>query len=307
MGIPLADHPVPASPSPVVTAGPLEAAAKPGTALRHHFTVDVEEYFHVSAFEGIIPREHWEALESRAAASVARLLELLRAHDARATFFVLGWVAERNPALVESIQRGGHEIASHGWDHRRVTRQSPNQFRASIRRSKELLERLTGEEVVGFRAPSFSITAGHEWALDILVEEGYAYDSSLFPVRRPGYGYSGGERDPYWIRRGAGTLAEIPPATLRLGGENLPAAGGAYFRLLPYALTRGALRGAAARGQRATFYIHPWEIDPGQPAQAVSWQTRIRHYGGLARTEGRLQRLLSEFSFQSISDTMRRI
>ena len=271
------------------------------TAIAHHFTVDVEEHFQVSAFEPHLPRERWDAMESRVAANVGRLLALLETHRARGTFFVLGCVAERHPDVVRAIARAGHEVASHGWDHRRVTQQTPDEFRVSVRRTKAALEDLAGTPVVGFRAPSFSIVVGREWALDVLVEEGYRYDSSLFPVRRPGYGYAAGSREPHWLERPAGRLAEVPPATLRVGGVNLPAAGGAYFRLLPYALVRGALRDCERRGVPGTFYIHPWETDPGQPRLDVPWLTRLRHYGGLGRTEPRLRRLLREFRFTSIS------
>jgi polysaccharide deacetylase family protein (PEP-CTERM system associated) len=267
----------------------------------HHFTVDVEEHYQVSAFEPYLPREHWDRMESRVAANVARLLASLAAHGARATFFVLGCVAERHPDIVDAIARGGHEVASHGWDHRRVTQQTPEEFRASVRRTKGALEDMTGVPVVGFRAPSFSIVAGREWALDILAEEGYRYDSSLFPVRRPGYGYAAGGRDPHWLGRAAGPLAEVPPATLRVAGVNLPAAGGAYFRLFPYGLVRAALRSCEQRGVPGTFYLHPWEVDPDQPRLAVPWLTRVRHYGGLTRTRSRLERLLEEFRFTSIA------
>lgn len=269
--------------------------------LAHHFTVDVEEHFQVSAFEPYLARERWPEMESRVSANVARLLDLLAAHGARGTFFILGCVAERHPDVVAAIARGGHEVASHGWDHRRVTQQTPEEFRASVRRTKAALEAMTGAAVLGFRAPSFSIVAGREWALDILVEEGYRYDSSLFPVRRPGYGYAAGGREPHWLDRPAGRLAEVPPATLRVAGVNLPAAGGAYFRLLPYGLVRAAFRDCERRGVPGTFYLHPWEIDPDQPRLAVPWLTRVRHYGGLRRTRSRLERLLGEFRFTAIA------
>jgi len=222
----------------------------------------------------------------------------------RATFFVLGWVAQRQAELVRTIARGGHEVASHGWDHVRVTHQTPHQFRESIRRTKHVLEAMTGTAVLGFRAPSFSIVPGREWALDILVEEGYRYDSSLFPVRRPGYGYPGGRPDPYWMGRRAGRLAEIPPATLQWGPLRLPAGGGAYFRLLPYGVVRAALRQCERREVSGTFYVHPWEVDPRQPRVAASWLTRARHYGGLRRTLPRLERLLTEFRFAPIRETV---
>jgi len=272
--------------------------------MTHHFTVDLEEYFQVSAFESCVARADWKYFESRVARETAKLLELLARHDVRATFFVLGWVAQRQAELIRTIARGGHEVASHGWDHVRVTHQTPHQFRESIRRTKHVLEAMTGTAVLGFRAPSFSIVPGREWALDILVEEGYRYDSSLFPVRRPGYGYPGGRPDPHWMGRRAGRLAEIPPATLQWGPLRLPAGGGAYFRLLPYGVVRAALRQCERRDVPGTFYVHPWEVDPRQPRVGVSWLTRARHYGGLRRTLPRLERLLTEFRFAPIRETV---
>lgn len=262
--------------------------------------MDVEEYFQVSALEPYVPRAAWPRLESRVGKSVERLLDLLRRYEARATFFVLGWVADRYPLLIRTIAAAGHEIASHGWDHRRITQQTPQAFRESVHRTKAALEDLVGESVDGFRAPSFSIVRGHEWALEVLLEEGYVYDSSLFPVARRSYGYNGGTREPHALSCAAGTIIEIPPTTLRRWGLNLPAAGGAYFRLLPYALARTALRESEAGGIPGTFYIHPWEIDPEQPRLTVSWSTRARHYGGLKRTLPRLERLLTEFRFSSV-------
>lgn len=272
----------------------------------HHFTVDLEEYFQVSAFEPCVARSSWEGFESRLVQQLTPLLDLLNRYEARATFFVLGWVAKRQPELIRTIARAGHEIASHGWDHVRVTEQTPVQFRESIRSTKNLLEAITGASVLGFRAPSFSIVPGREWALDVLVEEGYRYDSSLFPVRRPGgdYGYPNGSPDPHWLERPTGRLAEIPPTTLRWCGFRLPAAGGAYFRLLPYGVVRTAFRQCERRGVRGTFYIHPWELDAAQPRLDVSWVTRVRHYGGLRKTAPRLERLLAEFRFTSVRETV---
>ena len=270
----------------------------------HHFTVDVEEYFQVSAFEPYLLRERWDGMASRIEPSIQRLLDLLARHGARGTFFTLGWVAERHPAMIKAIVAGGHELASHGWDHARVTDLTPAQFREQVRNSKRALEDLAGAPVRGYRAPSYSIVAGREWALDVLVEEGYHYDSSLFPVRRPGYGYAGGRRDPHWLERPSGRLAEIPPATLRVAGVNLPAAGGAYFRIFPYGLVAAALRQAERRGVPGTFYIHPWELDPDQPRlpSPVSRLTTFRHYTGLTATTGRLERLLTEFRFTAIAE-----
>lgn len=272
--------------------------------IAHHFTVDLEEYFQVSAFESCVARTEWGRFESRVVPQVALLLELLTRHEARATFFALGWLSERHPELVRTIARAGHEIASHGWDHVRVTHQTPLQFRESVKRTKAVLEEICGAPVLGFRAPSFSIVPGREWALDILIEEGYRYDSSLFPVQRPGYGYPGGLPDPYWIERPSGRLAEIPPTTLHWCGLRLPAAGGAYFRLLPYGLVRAAFRQCNRRGVPGTFYIHPWELDPDQPRLGVSWLTGVRHYGGLRGTGPRLDQLLREFRFTAVRDTV---
>jgi polysaccharide deacetylase family protein (PEP-CTERM system associated) len=277
------------------------------SAVRHHFTVDLEEHFQVSAFEPFIARSQWDRLESRVEVGAGRLLDLLERYEVRATFFVLGWVAERRPALVRRIADAGHEVASHGWDHRRVTELRPAEFRDSVRRTKARLEEIVGAPVVGFRAPSFSIVPGREWALDMLLEEGYRYDSSLFPIRRRGYGYPSGRRAQHWIRRPAGRLLETPPATWRVWGWNLPAAGGGYFRLLPYALVRAALRDLESLGAAGTFYIHPWEVDPEQPRFDVPAQTRIRHYAGLERTLGRLERLLGEFRFAPIAETLNRL
>lgn len=270
----------------------------------HHFTVDIEEYYQVSAFERYVPRLRWGEFESRVEANVQALLDLLAERGVRATMFVLGWVADRHRGLIRELAAAGHEIASHGWDHRRVTDQAPEEFRDSVRRTKDLLEELTGAPVLGFRAPSFSIVPGREWALDILVEEGYLYDSSLFPIRRSGYGYARGERDPHWLERAAGRLAEVPPATLRRWGNNIPAAGGGYLRLLPLWLIQSAFREAEQRGVPATFYIHPWELDPDQPRLELPLMTRLRHYSGLYGTAERVRLLLSEFRFQPIAETL---
>lgn len=283
--------------------GPETVAAIPPSPA-HHFTVDVEEYFQVSAFDSALARADWWRQPTRVEPAIDRLLELLAERQARGTFFVLGWLAAQHLDLVRRIADAGHEIASHGWDHRRVGDQSALAFRWSVRHAKVVLEDQIGREVLGFRAPSFSIVPGREWALDILAEEGYRYDSSLLPARRPGFGYTDGERDPHWIRCDGGRLAEVPPATLRWMGLNFSAAGGAYFRLLPYGVTQAALRQCERRGEPGTFYIHPWELDPDQPRVDVPWLTRLRHYGGLERTEARLRRLLAEFRFVAIEDTL---
>jgi polysaccharide deacetylase family protein (PEP-CTERM system associated) len=272
--------------------------------VRHHFTVDVEEHFQVSAMEPYVPRSQWDAMPSRVDRNTRILLELLAKHDAKGTFFTLGWVAKRQRSLVADIVAAGHEMASHGYGHERVTTLTPAQFRESVRDSKAILEDITGSPVLGYRAPSFSIVRGGEWALDILIEEGYRYDSSLFPVIRSGYGYRGGERDHHVLSRPVGQLDEVPPVTLKVGAAVLPAAGGAYLRLLPPVLVEAAVASAERRGEAATLYIHPWEVDPEQPRIDVSLKTRIRHYGGLRRTSQRLERLLKRFKFQPISATL---
>jgi polysaccharide deacetylase family protein (PEP-CTERM system associated) len=274
--------------------------------IQHHFTVDVEEYFQVSALEPYVPRTSWEQTPSRLALGVRALLELLAERNTRGTFFTLGWVAKHHPTIVGEIAAAGHEVASHGWGHERITTLTPAQFRESVRDSKAVLEDIAGTAVVGYRAPSFSIVRGREWALDILVEEGYRYDSSLYPVRRPGYGFAGGGRFPYRLQTASGGLEEFPPATIRSGPAVLPAGGGAYLRLFPYMLVRAGFKAAERAGVPATFYIHPWELDPDQPRVTVPLRTRIRHYGGLRRTVPRLRRLLAEFEFQPIIETLER-
>ena len=272
--------------------------------MRHHFTVDVEEYFQVSAFESTVAPSDWDRFALRTPALVPPLLDSLARHRARGTFFMLGWLADRLPGVVRDIHRAGHEIASHGWDHRRVTTQQPAEFRASVRRTKERLESLTGAPVLGFRAPSFSIVPGLEWAFDVLIEEGYRYDSSLFPVRRSGgYGYPGAQRSQHRITRPAGTLLEFPLTTLRRFGVSIPAGGGAYFRILPYGLVHAAFSESERNGTPGTFYLHPWELDPEQPRVAAPWLSRARHYTGLRRTKPRLERLLSAFQFTAIADS----
>lgn len=275
------------------------AAPSGATAPAHVFSVDLEEYFQVLAFERAVPRSAWDGMPSRVERSLDQLLELLARHGAIGTFFTVGWLAERKPGLVRRIAEQGHEIASHSWWHRRVTDLTPEELREDVRRCRALLEDVSGRRVLGFRAPSFSIVPGAEWAFDVLLEEGYRYDSSIFPIRRPGYGYPGAPAEPYYLRRPAGTLLELPLATTVIAGVRVPAAGGGYFRQLPYALTERAFREHGARGKAGMFYIHPWEIDDGQPRLPVSLFTRWRHYTGISRTLPRLERLLARFRFVS--------
>ncbi len=275
--------------------------------MTHIFSVDVEEHFQVSAFDRVLSRDDWGAQPSRVEQNTDRILDLLARFDARGTFFTLGWVAERKPELVRRIVAAGHELGSHGWWHWKVTRLTPDRFRDEVRRSKSVLEQISGTPVLGFRAPSFSIIPGVEWAFDVLLEEGYSYDSSLFPIRRPGYGYPSACPFPYRIVRAGGSLVEFPLATLSLGPLRIPAAGGGYLRHLPLALIRAGFRQLGASGQPGMFYIHPWEVDPDQPRLPVGWITRRRHYGGLRRTLPRLEALLSEFQFTSAGQWLKGI
>jgi polysaccharide deacetylase family protein (PEP-CTERM system associated) len=276
-----------------------------GRPIVNAMSIDVEDYFHVSVFDGVVPRHQWDRLESRVSANTERLLAIFDEQGVRATFFILGWVAERFPQLVKQIAWRGHEIASHGYAHRLVYDQTPAAFRDDVRRAKALLESTAGVAVNGFRAPSYSITPRSLWALDILIEEGYSYDTSIFPIHHDRYGIPLSARHPYWIHRGAGSILEIPGSTLRWNGMNLPIGGGGYFRLLPYGWTRWGMSQLNREEQRpAVFYLHPWEIDPDQPRLHTSMLGRMRHYGRLDQTERRLRRLLSEFSFGPLSSTV---
>jgi polysaccharide deacetylase family protein (PEP-CTERM system associated) len=264
-------------------------------------SVDVEDYFQVSAFEHVVDRSEWPTRESRVCRNTERLLDIFDEHGVTATFFVLGWVAEHFPALVRAIAARGHEIASHGYAHRLVYSQTPDAFRSDVGRAKKLLEDACGQAVAGYRAPSFSITRQSLWALDVLIEEGYRYDASIFPVRHDRYGIPDAPRQPYLVTRASGTLTEVPGSTVRVGSTNLPVAGGGYFRLLPYWWTRwGIARLNNDEGQPAVFYLHPWEIDPDQPRIRAGMVSRFRHYRNLHKTEARLRQLLRDFRFSSL-------
>jgi polysaccharide deacetylase family protein (PEP-CTERM system associated) len=269
-------------------------------------TVDVEDYFQVSAFDGIVPRSHWDRFERRVADNTRRLLDLFDAAGVRATFFILGWVSEREPALVRSIADRGHEIASHGYGHRLLYEQNARIFADDLKRARESIEDASGRAVLGYRAPSFSITPASQWALDVLAEQGYAYDASVYPIRHDRYGLPGAARHPHVEVRAGRRLVEAPGTTVQVGGMLLPAAGGGYFRLYPYALTRWAIRRVNTRDrQPAIVYIHPWEVDPDQPRVRVGLATRLRHYVNLRRTEPRLRRLVRDFSFAPLADVLR--
>jgi polysaccharide deacetylase family protein (PEP-CTERM system associated) len=269
-------------------------------------TIDVEDYYHVAVFASAIRFADWDRYESRVERNISRLLDLLDAHRTQATFFVLGWVAERNPQLIRAIYTRGHEVASHGYAHQLIYTQTPDQFREETRRSKHILEDAIGQRITGYRAASYSITKESLWALQILQEEGFQYDSSIFPIHHDRYGIPGSSRFCHIVNghRGAG-LVELPPSTVRLAGFNIPIAGGGYFRIFPYAFTRWGIRHLnQTEHQPAVVYLHPWEIDPGQPRIRGNALARFRQYYHLEQTEMRLIRLLQDFEFAPISSVL---
>ncbi len=263
--------------------------------LRNALTVDVEEHFQVAAFERTIAREDWAHAESRVEYSTGRVLDLFAARGVRATFFVLGWVAEKHPQLVRRIVADGHELASHGYDHTRVHQFTAEQFRADVTRTKAILEDLGGGAVRGYRAPSYSINGRNLWALDVLQETGHVYSSSIYPIRHDLYGMPEAPRFPFRFRPDG--IFEIPVTTVSIAGRNLPCGGGGYFRLLPYGAFRWALRRVNREDRHAgLFYFHPWEVDPGQPrVSGAPLKSRFRHYLNLDAMHGRLERLLGDF------------
>jgi polysaccharide deacetylase family protein (PEP-CTERM system associated) len=273
----------------------------PGAALapiRNAMTIDVEDYFQVSAFAPVIDRASWPTRECRVEANIERILAILADGKVHATFFTLGWIAERYPDMVRRIVAGGHELASHGYGHLRASDQDLAEFTDDITRSKALLEDIGGQAVLGYRAPSFSIGKGNMWALDALHEAGYRYSSSIYPVVHDHYGMPDAPRFAYYPN-GEGGLLEVPITTVRMAGRNLPAGGGGYFRLFPYALSRYLMAKVNRDdGQSAIFYCHPWELDPGQPRpEGVDLKSRFRHYVNLGRTEGRIKALTRDFAW----------
>jgi polysaccharide deacetylase family protein (PEP-CTERM system associated) len=276
--------------------------AATAVAVTNAMTVDVEDYFHVSNLETTVARESWAGRESRVEANTDRLLALFSAASVTATFFVLAWVAERYPALVARIAAGGHELASHGYAHRLVYDQTRDAFREDVRRAKAIIEDAGGQPVRGYRAPSFSVTRRSLWALDVLADEGYSYDSSIFPIRHDRYGIPDADRHPFVVTRGGASLVEVPASTVRLAGVNLPVGGGGYFRLLPYRWTEWGIGHVnSAEGRPAVFYLHPWEIDPDQPRLPAPWLSRLRHYRNLHLTEARLTRLMRRYRFGTMA------
>jgi polysaccharide deacetylase family protein (PEP-CTERM system associated) len=271
------------------------------------FSVDVEDWYQVADFDAVVARDAWDGYESRVARNTDRVLGLLHDAGVKGTFFVLTWNAERHPDVVRRIAAAGHEIASHGYGHRLVYEQTPEEFRDDVGRAKGILEDLTGTPVLGYRAPSFSITAGSLWALDVLLDCGYRYDSSVFPVKDSLYGLPGARRFPYVIReRGGARLLEFPITTTSAFGRNLPLGGGGYLRMLPYNYMRWGMRRVnAGEGEPAVVYIHPWEVDPGQPRLRTAGRRGFStHYVGLARTEAKLRRLLRDFRFAPMRDVL---
>lgn len=282
-------------------------AAPPVSAgLLNALTVDVEDYYHVSGFEHVVARTQWDRFESRVEANTYRVLERLAEAGVRGTFFVLGWVAERHPGLVRAIHDEGHEIGCHSHWHRLVYNLTPAEFRADLCRACDVLQDAIGQPVTAYRAPSFSVTTQSLWALDILVEEGFTLDSSIYPTHHDRYGIPGAPLGPHALERPGGTLWEYPPPVWRLLGYPLPVGGGGYFRLYPYALTRRGLGAINAAGRPFAVYLHPWELDPQQPRLAPGRLRAFRHYVNLRRTESRLVRLLRDFRFGTLSESLAR-
>ena len=271
-----------------------------GTTMRNAMSVDVEDYFQVQALSRAIERQHWDQQPRRVEANTNRILQIFADTDVKATFFMLGWIAERHPALVRKIVREGHELASHGYEHVPVFEQTPSQFRADVRKTKSMLEDLSGCPITGYRAASFSINNRNLWALEVLAEEGFSYSSSIYPIMHDFYGMPDAPRVPFHPL--SNSFLEIPMTTVTVLGQRLPCSGGGYFRLLPYTVTHWAFRRVNVRDEQpCVFYFHPWEIDPDQPRiPGLQWKSRARHYLNLHRTERRLRRLLADFQWDRL-------
>ena len=274
------------------------------TKMVHCLSFDIEEHFQVSAFASPMRRRHWDQFESRVERNTEKVLELLAMHNARATFFVLGWVAERHQRMVRQIVQAGHEVASHGYAHELVSVQTEWQFREDVRRARVLLEDITGSRVLGYRAPSFTIGKDTLWALRILVEEGYVYDSSIFPICHDRYGMLAASPFTHQLSTEAGPIWEIPPSTIKIAGVRVPVAGGGYLRLFPEWLFRRWLNELEAQNHTLVLYLHPWELDPAQPRMKGPLLSRFRHYVNLHKTEHRLIHLLEEFHFAPICEAI---
>lgn len=275
--------------------------------MRNALTFDIEEYFHAEAFAQVVRPEEWPSLASRVVDGTRQILELLARHRTRATFFVLGWVAERHPDLVREIRAGGHEVACHGYAHRLVYRMDRETLRADLRRARQAIEDASGAAVAGYRAPTFSIVRGSLWALEVLAEEGFEYDSSVFPIHHDRYGIPDAPRFPHRLALpGGAVLWEFPITTLEIAGQRVPFSGGGYFRLAPYAFIRAALRRVNRReAMPAMVYLHPWELDPEQPRLPIRGVSRLRHYANLRRTGAKLEQLLRDFAFAPAREILR--
>lgn len=273
--------------------------------LLNAFTIDVEDYFQVSAFENDIKRSAWQSMPSRVVNNTHTILELLDRYDVKGTFFVLGWVAERHGNLVKDIKESGHEVASHGYSHKLIYNQSINEFREETIRSKSLLEDIIQKPVIGYRAASYSITNRSLWALDVLSEAGFKYDSSIFPVYHDRYGISDARPEPHVMTCGNGaSLVEFPLSVCELYRYKLPISGGGYFRLYPYSFTRWALRRLNKNYRPFVFYMHPWEIDPDQPRIKTNILSRFRHYNNLEICKKRTEELLNDFNFTTVRNIL---
>lgn len=267
-------------------------------------SVDVEDFFHVEAFSDIVHRENWDSYPCRVEANTRRILDLFDELGVTGTFFVLGWVAERYPRLVEEIARRGHETGSHSYWHRLIYKLSPEEFREDTQRSKDCVEQASGQPAIGYRAPSFSITARSAWALDILAELGFRYDSSVFPVRHDTYGVPSAPRTPFQVMTPSGPIVEFPMPTFRIGSSpNLPIAGGGYLRMLPFWYTAIGVHRAWREGLPVISYVHPWELDPGQPRLPGRLRSRARHYTGLKGMTNRLRKLIELGEFSSFAES----
>jgi polysaccharide deacetylase family protein (PEP-CTERM system associated) len=268
-------------------------------------SVDVEDYFQVEAFSAEVPRADWDLWPSRVVTNTHRALDLCDEYGVKGTYFILGWVAHKFPALVREIQARGHELACHSFWHRLVYKLTPQTFSQDLLEARDAIQQASGAPVVGYRAPSWSITAKSMWALDILAAEGFLYDSSIYPIRHDVYGVPGAQRFPYRMETSRGALTEFPPATVQIGGGTFPSAGGGYLRILPFWYTQWSLRRLARDDGRAVVvYLHPWELDPEQPRIRAGMKSRFRHYTNLKEMEPRLRRLLSEYRFQTFHSLM---
>lgn len=273
--------------------------------VKNALTVDVEDYFHVSAFANSIDQREWDRHPLRVEKNTHSLLDLFDEYQVKATFFILGWVAERKKELVSEVAKRGHEVACHGYSHQLIYNQSPEVFRQETGRAKDILEDIVQHPVRGYRAASYSITEKSKWALDILAEAGFVYDSSIFPVRHDRYGIPDSPAHPYKLKTPAGhSIIEFPLSTAKIINYRLPIAGGGYFRLYPYWLSKAGLKQVNRQQKPFIFYLHPWEIDPEQPKISASWFSRFRHYNNLDKCEDRLRNLMHDFQFGTAWDVL---